>query len=81
MTTLTEAEPQATGAGEDPSLVHTICECNPDLALCGTDVTGEPWDQDGENCPECELLDRLDDAAGRTGSQCFRCTPIVVTAL
>jgi hypothetical protein len=64
----------------EDDLVHTVCHCDPDLALCGTDVTGEPWDDDGEDCAECERLDQLDELAGRSDLQCFRCAPIMVTA-
>lgn len=39
----------------DDDIDHIYC-CNPDLALCGKDVTGEPMtDHDRDNGKFCEL--------------------------
>lgn len=46
---------------DDDDLTHTVCFCNPYLALCGTYVDGD-WDEDApedECCVVCEDLERL----------------------
>jgi hypothetical protein len=63
MTTVLDRRPMTahdfTGpAAGDDDLVHVVC-CNPDLALCGSDVTGTPLAGPGEIldednvCPVC----------------------------
>ncbi len=50
-----------TSTGAD-DLDHIICPiCNPDLALCGTDVTNHPWiPDDAEESPDdCLVCDHL----------------------
>lgn len=39
----------------DVDMVHWAWEDNPDEALCGKDLTGEPWVSDNEpiTCKEC----------------------------
>ncbi|MFF0597868.1 hypothetical protein [Streptomyces antibioticus] len=59
-------EPVTTLAPADDE-VHVVC-CNPDVALCGTDVAGLPWgdgdeettcivcrDLEHQNCPRCGI--------------------------
>lgn len=59
-------EPAVADAGCGDSVTHTVCDCTPDLALCGTDVTGHPWgdssakttclvclDLEAVDCPRC----------------------------
>jgi len=42
--TTTHLDPSATDTNADADdLDHTVCGCNPNRALCGTDVTNEPW--------------------------------------
>lgn len=40
-------------------LVHVACDCDPDTALCGTDVTGQGWDDDDveTTCVVCRDLE------------------------
>lgn len=43
----------------DPAdLCHTACCEDQDLGLCGIDVTGHEWDDDGSD-PECAACERL----------------------
>ncbi|MFJ6841398.1 hypothetical protein ACIQRE_01875 [Streptomyces griseoluteus] len=60
-----EAAADTTDIGE--GLTHAVCECTPDVAYCGADVTGEPWEDDTEEvtCVVCRDLDGFD---------CPRCT-------
>lgn len=46
----------------EPDIMHLVCDCNDDIALCGTDVSGEPWnhDSDPDLCVVCADLDVLD---------------------
>lgn len=36
----------------DDNIVHLVCECNHDVALCGTAVPGSCWISDG-NSADC----------------------------
>lgn len=49
-----------------PSIEHTVC-CDQNTALCGLDVTDEPWTRDApgqRECPGC---------AAAAGVPCPRC--------
>lgn len=60
---LIAAEPVAVASDVDP--VHLACCCSEDIALCGEDLSGEPWtDKLDPPCPICFTL-----ATGR----CSRC--------
>lgn len=42
-----------------PDVVHWTCECSPDIALCGENVTGQAWGHasaDNPTCPLCDLV-------------------------
>lgn len=60
--------PEKSRDGDD--LSHVFCQCDPDLALCGRDITGEPksdevdWVPDEDTCVVCDDL---------TDSLCPRC--------
>lgn len=45
------------GWGSDDDLDHTVC-CDENIALCGRDVTDEPWVEVGSpnQCVVCEDL-------------------------
>ncbi len=53
-TTVLEPETQ-TGDGEEDGLTHTVVcvDCLPDLAICGKDVSGEPWFGPEDEAPNC----------------------------
>lgn len=50
---------------EEVDATHLTCCQDDDLALCGADVTGEPWadedDSADDDCTVCEYLDAHDD--------------------
>lgn len=51
---------RTTGWGSDDDLDHTVCDCDENIALCGRDVTEEPWVEDGPNpCVVCRELNDL----------------------
>ncbi|GGN39718.1 hypothetical protein FHR83_006655 [Actinoplanes campanulatus] len=54
--------------GED-AVDHLYCPCDPDVALCGADVSGEPIVAAPVNpeCPLCLIVDDLNDYV------CARC--------
>lgn len=55
-------EPAVADAGSGDGVTHTVCDCTPDLALCGTDVTDQSW-ADGSaktTCIVCLDLEVLD---------------------
>lgn len=37
-------------------LNHLYCDCDPDKALCGTDVSGWPENDEGDPCVVCDDL-------------------------
>jgi len=39
-------------------LCHLVTERNPDLALCGKDVTGYPWNPPWPLCEACAAVSR-----------------------
>lgn len=49
------------GKNEDgfEELCHLVTEEDPDTALCGTDVTGYPWNPPWPRCEACEAVSRL----------------------
>lgn len=44
----------------DDSLDHYYCECDPDLALCGADLTAVDESLDGQMCVVCEDLEAIE---------------------
>lgn len=42
--------PAATG--DSAEINHIVC-CDDDTALCGADVTGDPWSDEGPECRAC----------------------------
>lgn len=50
-------------AEADDDLVHTVCSgCDPDLALCGKDMTGREWLAPVGYPDDCVVCDDLNDA-------------------
>jgi hypothetical protein len=43
---------------DDDQICHWICECNENIALCGLDVSGLPWDMNNEDedCVLCQIV-------------------------
>lgn len=37
---------------------HLVTEADPDVALCGVDVTGFPWNPPWPRCVACEAIAR-----------------------
>lgn len=35
-------EARTTGGGKAPRLIHFYCACDPDISLCGEDISGLP---------------------------------------
>lgn len=70
MATELDEAPVALDAGDD-ELGHIFCLCNPDIALCGKDITGDEivysWDDGILPCVVCEALE---------GVICSRCGAI-----
>jgi hypothetical protein len=56
---LVELEPQLQAVTPDFDEVHAVCHCSPDIALCGTDRAGAPWQPDDTplTCVVCEDLE------------------------
>jgi len=52
---------------DDNELLHTYCDCDPDLALCGVDLTNVSEAEDGVLCIVCE---DLIDLPCRRGASC-----------
>jgi hypothetical protein len=54
MTTLTEQE-LTTGSidTDDEDIHHLVCECNENKAICGSDVSGWEWGENGAECIVC----------------------------
>lgn len=56
---------------DDDDWTHLFCQCDPDVALCGADLTtADEVDDDGpwpDECPPCVVL--LD----ANGERCARC--------
>ncbi len=53
--------PVADTAESDEALVHLLC-CTPDVALCGKDVSDEPFVEDSPDddvCVDCQLREAL----------------------
>jgi hypothetical protein len=61
--------PADTGTGDD-DWTHYFCDCDPDVGMCGADLTGlEELDED-DGSPDCELCVVLLEA---TAGVCGRC--------
>lgn len=63
-------EAAAFGGGGDDGLNHVVCCENQDLALCGKDCTGAPFDNDAEI--DCSVCAELDEQPIRHG-KCVGC--------
>lgn len=52
--------PTVSDAGMDDELDHWSCECDPDRALCGREISDleecEEWSHDAEVCVVCDDL-------------------------
>lgn len=46
------------GDGGLPELCHLVAEEDPDVALCGQDVTGYPWNPPWPRCQACLAVAR-----------------------
>jgi hypothetical protein len=48
------------GKNEDgfEELCHLVTEAEPDMALCGKDVTGYPWNPPWPRCEACMAISR-----------------------
>lgn len=58
MSELTTLEVVVTSDGDtDDELVHYYCECNPDIALCGWDLTDREETDDEAGCVVCADLE------------------------
>jgi hypothetical protein len=44
---------------QDGDVVHLYC-CDPDLALCGEDLTDHDDNAEGPECPPCAVIDVVD---------------------
>jgi hypothetical protein len=44
----------------DDDIDHMVCECNPDIALCGTNVSEVDWKDDGSP-PDCVVCAAMAD--------------------
>lgn len=55
---------------DDDDLVHFVCECNQDLALCGESLAGMKWiydSADEEQCIVCaDMLNRPCEKCGES---------------
>lgn len=53
-------EARLADTGNDADAIHIVC-CDPNRALCGEDVSGEEWVDDGEptTCITCEVIEEL----------------------
>jgi hypothetical protein len=49
----------------EPDICHEVC-CDENRALCGEDVTGQPWVNPGDpiTCPLCLLTEQCPDCGG-----------------
>ncbi|AYD81658.1 hypothetical protein SEA_KROMP_57 [Streptomyces phage Kromp] len=57
MTASLTPAPANTDQGQD-DLVHVVCFCDQDTALCGTNVTGYDWpDDEASTCVVCRDLE------------------------
>jgi hypothetical protein len=48
-------------------LTHSVCHCDPDRALCGTNVTDSEWADDDEELTCVVCLDLVDQPCPRCG--------------
>jgi hypothetical protein len=59
--TILAPEPATTASDGGDDLSHAACPCFPDVALCGVDVSGWEWAEDGQQpenpCVVCVDLD------------------------
>lgn len=66
MTLHLSEQPTHSDTSNDDGLVHTFC-CDPDRALCGKDVSGEPVTACIESPDDCVVCEDL--AAGPCGAE------------
>ena len=55
---------------DSDELVHLFCFCNPDVGLCGADLTGAEFCAPGSGGPECVVCEAM---AGGSPLECLRC--------
>ncbi|MFD4258198.1 hypothetical protein ACFWR9_11345 [Streptomyces sp. NPDC058534] len=48
-------------------LTHVVCYCDPNLALCGTDVTDSDWVDEDEDTTCVVCVDLVDQPCPRCG--------------
>jgi hypothetical protein len=54
--TETRPRPQVAASADD-DIIHTVC-CDPDLAMCGEDVTGADWVYNPDrDCALCKIVE------------------------
>lgn len=57
---------------DDPDVGHYVCDCDQDIALCGWDVTNEPWVTEESEIPTCPMcLDMLSGPCPRCQRPCW----------
>ena len=56
--TITERRPEDTGVGPGEEICHLVDSHDPDIALCGKDVSGYPWNPPWPYCVVCVDLAR-----------------------
>ncbi|WP_329214894.1 hypothetical protein OG352_05460 [Streptomyces sp. NBC_01485] len=61
MTTLAPERAPATVGDADDDLTHSVCECTPDIALCGTDMAGAEWADEDDDVTCCVVCLDLED--------------------
>ena len=56
---MTAPAPIVAPVDNDPRVFHWVCLCDVDIAVCGKDVSGEPWGAQGRlpTCPLCALME------------------------
>lgn len=50
-------QPTSSDMGVKGRLDHVVCECEPNVALCGTDVSDYPWGRESVNCQVCDHME------------------------
>lgn len=60
MSTSAVTLPQRSRPRADDDLAHLYCECDPDVSLCGLDISGEPEATDPADwCVVCDDLNEF----------------------
>jgi hypothetical protein len=61
MTALLEKSPETTDTGNDNDDLDHLFHCNPDIGLCGSDISGTPMAADDVVIPKDNLCIVCDD--------------------